>query len=444
MVKRQRKLDGLSCCVVPRELIQRIALFVADSATFFSYLRAFVTADVLGDLEHFLWLRRWLPNEIVWPYFGFREIPPQRMLPVLRTIADKYQFAIQLDFGDENDISWLEPAFQPQTLILSKLPEHVSSFDHIFTMSRLRTLTLSCVEPHVISLLLKCVRESNLTALTFGPTSALLSPPDIEHLVYWLANQPVRRLAWSGWRFHVERDPDVLQTLYQALFDCRTLQDVKIDATLLVALEQFAFYTPLTMHSLVLTQCGLPSSALATLAAGLPGSNLHTLVLQQRKWASVDHMPSIHAFREFAAALPKTKLQKIVLHGFLVGDRGCWHLRKALPLTRTLTHLDLTSCHITDAGAALLGAALHEAPTALWRLILSYNYISSDGVTRLIQAMGSSTCPRPTLIVKAATRLYYWMPVIKDAIQNHPKVNVITTQLAISNLMPKEPKLWIF
>ncbi|KAF0693655.1 hypothetical protein As57867_015342, partial [Aphanomyces stellatus] len=333
---------------IPRELIERTALFLADATTFFLFLVAFSTDDdqnALGDLQPLLALGRQLPLDDLWPRLRLHRSNMSLVVPHLAAIS-KYYAEIDM-VGDDNctvdastcqAIAALAVSSHPK-LRISKSSSvwwpttlnehlHISSIDlyktndpiasHMLsTMPYLTDLTLhSCFEetPNRLKRIFTMLPTSQITSLTIvSPQTIVMTESMAKSVVQWLETRPVRRLACDAWEFAFV--PDWEMRFYAAVASCTTLTSLRLDEPTLHRMVHFAIDMAVHVQHLELDLRDADPSILGAVIDSC--QNLRSLTVRDptrsSAWGARLHeiivkAPALNKVELFGAALDKASM----------------------------------------------------------------------------------------------------------------------------------------
>ncbi|KAF0699171.1 Aste57867_10223 [Aphanomyces stellatus] len=420
---------------LPPDVIQRLALFLPDTDTFFAFLEAVRNPAILGDLFHFLRLAKTVPRVHLYPLLcvqrtdpvalasykaiakyvsnvDFRKIyaldvlgeflgPSIGLIDLPRTsdldmpIADWYT-AVAASSLPIAAITWTRnvTAHRPSggDCLLAVLPR--------LTLLRELTLdhaTLSSLDPlfeflgastHLTRLSLKHLDIESTRAEWGGADDvaglAVLRRIHATHLAHWLQHAPVTHMRLVGW----DCDCDTA-FLTPVLAACSTLE--RVEATdsyrLFFAVSPSTAplagdSQPLHMAHLDLSGCNLGWRDVADLIASVADSNVRHLNLARNPFG--DKGGSIVAW-----TIADTRLEWLDLGKTHLTDHAAVDLANAVRAstqrTSTLRTLTLDGNEIQLAGAFALVEMMHLG--TLEHLSLRGNVLLSDDVVILTTRM---------------------------------------------------------
>ncbi|ETV83406.1 hypothetical protein H257_04139 [Aphanomyces astaci] len=424
MPRRRRRLyDDGGVPQLPPELIQRIALYVPETANFFCYLEAFHKVPLLlGNLWYLWHLSQEQPDlDDLWPELHVHSLTSSNLASIQamahvfsvihfhetfdvgllqHCVSSTCAFTIRLTTTDADHI--LEPV-EEWYAQLSRLPiselrwERASDPDHRHIAALVSSMpsmpSLHCLDlrlpPSMIEPLLRYVATSSLVDLSLQAqalqtdSGVSLTPTDIQSLTHWLQSQPVHNLYLEGWSaWHVPET--IMAQFYTALWSNQSLWALGLHSVPLPHLDDFTFASPVHVHSLVLQGCDLGPADMKALSQGLHLSSVTELDLTGNplEYTGIDALASV---------LPHTKIETLKLMLTQTGDRGCAALAVALPLS-CVVDLDLSMNLISSVGATDLAHGLSQSAT-LSTLQLQSNCISSTGAAMLVRTLGSRPVP---------------------------------------------------
>ncbi|CAK4098139.1 unnamed protein product [Aphanomyces euteiches] len=439
-MKRRRLAPALVTCL-PAELLQYIALFLADSETFFACLDAFQACNLLGDLLCFTKLRETMEPCCLWPQVRLGHSPTPSELASLE-IAVKYTTGIQL--GGIFDVHWLHrPSFAVTTISvylkacpfevpslamvhdwsiqLARLSVrhldipaiHVEALQPLFTAeSSLSSLRLDLGSyPDALETILAFLRVSKLTSLTLDSstsccTSYSIPPHLFPHLISWLRREPVESLCLSYLDFRP------VELLLPAFFDALALSTSLEHLTLKHStLPVFSCQSLPPLKNFAVDECFMSSQAFSSLCSALNASDissftltrhpvtwdasrgsigdlvagsskLTTLVLRQMTLGEEDA-------RQLCAGLKRSNVAELRLQDIGFRGRGLQILTEALPAIKSLRKLGLHGDFIGDRTCRCVGKILRAS--TLEHLDFSRNNITDMGAFHLSRGIAGPT-----------------------------------------------------
>ncbi|KAF0699170.1 Aste57867_10222 [Aphanomyces stellatus] len=412
---------------LPPALIQHIALFISDQKDFYAYLSCFQDSrgETLGHLQHFWELSFSIDPADLWPALHVRTLnhgiaTSMRAVATYFSVVDIFKvFDLALVCSilgpshilrvhdcppnvDDMDM-WLDRilTFPLQhltfhskehshfTRLLEALPfmPRMHSLDvHDTTVRSLDLLTAFLNSPSSSSLLeLRLsrlyleVEGEDMLVRRMRDGSPELVPALADALATWLQREPATTLTLSKWTCHAS--VAAVRALFEAVWACPTLEHLDLSLTHVeFLLQAHTFSTPLTVHSLNLSGCGVDAKAMAHLAHGLRRSHVAELTL--------DHNPIEFAgLKALVAVLPETNVQSLALRRMMLDDTDCRHVAMALPQSK-VAELDLSFNSIRDRGAEELAAYVRRTPS-LHTIRLVDNEICMPGASALVKALAA-------------------------------------------------------
>ncbi|ETV99419.1 hypothetical protein H310_08114 [Aphanomyces invadans] len=259
--------------VLPPELMRRVALFIPDVATFFSFLETYDSAGILGDLGMIRILGESCLYEKLWPDLHVGTRPESPRASQMLVVAKHYShFAL----SGVVDVAWMQElcrvapatdlhatdirpawkeAMEPFVDALAKLPPTRATFSiprsEIWVpflprlCDSLRSLRFTFhdhtgLQPSQLGTLLEFVcGSSQITDLILENDP--FSPPHVVttamvgHLTKWFHLAPVTHFRVGQWQL-AEVDPSALTSLYDAWATCSTLEALVVVETKLLHL----------------------------------------------------------------------------------------------------------------------------------------------------------------------------------------------------------------
>ncbi|KAF0683369.1 Aste57867_24581 [Aphanomyces stellatus] len=310
-------------CRLPADLMQHIALFLPDSATFFAFLDTFYDdiGSVLGDLRH---LHRLGQDDAafrrgaLWPRLCIERSPSQADGARLNA-AFKYFSTVSIVGGV--DLSWVESVTTAPRLglCMNDFPEddsshgswmascarlpfasidamlfHIDSATIMFhvlpAMTSLTSLHLtfyvhdSCSYLDYLDDFLPLLPHTSVKSLDVDCDAnddvalrhACLAPAMVAHVTSWLTTRRVTHLAFTLWDL-----PASTNAFFNAWTSamCPTLTTLKITESKLTGLADHAFTSPLALKTLVLDGCDLSEADQRALSHGMKGARIQHLKL---------------------------------------------------------------------------------------------------------------------------------------------------------------------
>ncbi|KAF0686737.1 Aste57867_21485 [Aphanomyces stellatus] len=418
---------------LPPELIQRIAIYIPNTDSFFTYLEAFQDTNALGRLRHLWHLAQVSDRADLWPDLHVYALTEDIAVAV-RALGQVFE---TIHFHETFDVVLLQQCVSPSTSFalhvdlanhaavmdspsfplvewyaqLTRLPIvdliwekqcdpghlHVHALLNVLpSFHRLQSLDLGFAAPPFLEPILRFVATSSLTDLNLRIYDAISDPrlghlalttTDILLLTQWVVAQPVRTFSVVGCTAaHVS--PAAMAPLHAALWTKSSLCALGLQVSALSGLAAYPFAAPLRLSDLALQGCDLGPLDIKMLCRGLQHSDVTLLDLTCNPLgvAGVDAL---------AAVLPDTALVSLKLVLTQAGDEGCCALATALPSSR-VEELHLGMNLITSVGAADLANAVRAA-ASITTLRLQKNRITAAGAAALVQAMGAGDVERTLL-----------------------------------------------
>ncbi|KAF0699371.1 Aste57867_10052 [Aphanomyces stellatus] len=293
---------------LPTDLIERIALFVPDSLSFFAFLDAINTADgVLGDLAHFLALRHYIHADVLWPHSARLTYPvvpsshvwprhggePTRTAVTLASLSAvaTYHSIVELPEGLVDMTRFQSKLPATTTLLLETSARHQRLHEAIGTWSNKHACASYAIPrgidgppslAHLDALYMGLCTPTSRTAHTdlvafletshvtkFSLVSTLVfTSAMLSHVVRWLETCPV--VSFHFGRSGFLAPLDVVPAFYKALAECATLVDLTLHEVKLPT--GFAFAGQVAR----VARCNVAS--VGPFLAGMP--HVHTLSLE--------------------------------------------------------------------------------------------------------------------------------------------------------------------
>ncbi|KAG9401824.1 hypothetical protein AC1031_007532 [Aphanomyces cochlioides] len=397
------------------ELVQSIAHFAGDTATFFSYLVALQPSNALGDFELFLHLwrvgnksKRLLRCQL-WPELHLHWIDDivapliRRVAPLVgtvhthevydlaalaRCVPAKHPIAIH-DCPHKIDIStslaeWYA-ALRPFNLV------HVGAtrgwshhgaqvIEWLRPFSSLRSLILHELDDASMERVVGFVTSSSIAHLSLGACfRAHITNAIARALTRWLTSGNSVSLRLHQWVFC--GDKITMHALYHAMFTA-PLEELHLIASELYHVSSFRLNRSIQPASACIECCGLNNTALATIFSGLKGASTTSFSLNGPMCT-----PSLIEY--LGDALRHSRLRKLHLSTPMVASACSAMLAKALSNGTSLRELYLTGMNICDVHPLTL---VIPSILSLRILDLSDNPIDLEGASQLIETT-KTCCP---------------------------------------------------
>ncbi|KAH9129376.1 hypothetical protein AeMF1_000555 [Aphanomyces euteiches] len=390
---------------LPLDVMQRIALFLEDSRTFFNYLEAFRShLHRLGCLRHFVDLAASTPVCDLWPQLKLHHLDATKLAPFKPILScftaihvrktydldllgeivehDSERHVLHLlDMPNQIDLKmpieeWYKALLPLPIISLTwttngaiHSPSAIWTFmDTIPRMDHLKWLNLDHARLLSLDPLMQFIGGSRLTRVSLkhmrimrhnawnfdlNGMAPVMTHLFVAHLHNWLQHAPITHWSMAGW----DSDCDT-SCLNQLVATTTTLEHVDMHQSfrLLFSFHQsLTELDPLPMAYLDLSSCSLDACDILGLFLALCYSNVKHLNIGNNH------------FR----------------------DDGCVHIAEYLSTTQ-LVHLDMSSAGITDVGAIALANAINDLPT-LSSLVLDDNKIHMAAAIALVEMMKPET-----------------------------------------------------
>ncbi|KAF0733758.1 hypothetical protein Ae201684P_002854 [Aphanomyces euteiches] len=420
MAGRRRRWHDVAVGSIPPEIIQRIALFISDTDTFFMYLTAFRDTNALGCLHHLLHLSKTCDRYDLWPDLHVYLLNAEtvgsiqavaRIFPVIhfhhtfdmnrlhQCVTPSCLFTLHLtdtntatDSSTESISAWYAHLARLPLLELSWERDADPGYLHVESlvaalpsMNRLQSLDLSLPLVPSIEPILHLVASSMLENLSLRaldpPSQPTFTTTCVQLLTQWLVSRPVRTLYLEG--FSAQTIPEAIMAQFHAvLWSKPSLQALGFQVPSLPGLSLHRFVVPVPMSVLELCGCDLGPNDMKALCVGLQNSRVTTLDL-------TCNPIGVSGIKALGAILPTTPIEVLKLVLTQAGDGGCKAIALALPAT-CIRELHLGMNLITNGGAVELANVMRNT-SVISTLRLQKNRIEAAGAAALIQMMGSRT-----------------------------------------------------
>ncbi|KAF0726528.1 hypothetical protein AaE_009595, partial [Aphanomyces astaci] len=185
-------------------------------------------------------------------------------------------------------------------------------------------------------------------------SDSVVSDDMLRHTNHWLTTTPVQVFKFSAWKWtHRWGLSMVVDTFFQALFGCPTMQTLAISKCNLMDMSELP--TVLTMHELCLTYCTLGPLELRHLADKLRHSHVRHLTIHRIKpithkrtrlcISSIGELPNPTANDHGGRAF------RVEMEPIGQSHEGATCLATALRSNTSIQHLDLRLNGISEIGA---------------------------------------------------------------------------------------------
>ncbi|KAF0701158.1 Aste57867_8346 [Aphanomyces stellatus] len=407
---------------LPPELLVKVAQWIPDTTTFFSFLDAIGAAR--GPLETLWTLGQdvTLKRSELWP--KLRLTGDMLQNPFARAAMEKIvQHYSVIGVAWTTEIDWLQCHVQPHTAIewivrvptnlndedfgawiaqfptirLTKLKIFVSKYPAMFVPRFFAVLPRCCdlvsldLDGHIdIAAVFDFARVSHLQSLQLCCRDrAVLTTPVLQYATEWLITNPVRHLTLIKWSFESSIEAIHREAFYMALFQCPTLAELHLSRCDLRDLTTLTSLSPaLSDLSLVVSQ--LTPSNLATLAHVLPHSSIRQLGIKglQRDPTCTEE-EYLTAFVLLFEAVVTSSVQALALDNCQLIDLA-WPRLEPILLQTKLKTLSLCGNSIMDVGAMVIASAL-QVNSTVQSLKLISNRISADGIDVILDLKSLET-----------------------------------------------------
>ncbi|KAG9407644.1 hypothetical protein AC1031_002362 [Aphanomyces cochlioides] len=414
---------------LPTEIIQRIALFLPQSDTFFAFLDTFAKEEI-GVLRHYLVLRGLMSPELLWPCLNLTRSPPESALHHIECLSACIS---SVRVSPAFDVMVVCPFLAPTNVVidgssckgglkgemLNKMLRLASSW------KQLQSVAFTHVNKRQVGVALQCLRRTYITTFEIANTVIKDNSDDVadindivdaepqhnqlEWVISWLQTVPARHFSTDCW-YISQGNSDLMPILYNAVANCQTLKTFSIADTTLHGWNEYIFQKPLPMNKLVIKNGGLDTASVPTLISGLQSSRLRDLAIKDDTRRSYLGPKGL---RTLLNALPLTNVTRLTVQGAMLADRGCLVLAKVLPSLK-LTYLDISYNHISENGARHLAQVLPNA-LRLQHLVMAHNFLEPWGMVDLIEAWASPTLPPRILDLRQNSLSSYNLTAVQPA-----------------------------
>ncbi|KAG9397807.1 hypothetical protein AC1031_016601 [Aphanomyces cochlioides] len=285
-----------------------------------------------------------------------------------------------------------------------------SNFPWKELLQRLPHLTSLEVRNDVVDLsdLYEFVATSKqITQLQIIPSNEPMKASHVACLTEWLRHQPVELFACTSGQFSALHN-HAKQAFYQAMFNCPTL--VKLELTICDLNDvDFAKMT-LVMKTLSLTYCLPNARAIESLARGLEGSKIESLVLTD------DFDSKIHSVEALMRVLPHTSIKYLALSGMEMQDpRWC----------DVVVHLERCNVETLILGARFMPPQLArrlaitiQSNHTISELVLNETNVSFTDLEVLIQSITYPGRRVKTTTIKWTSRVELVLSIVHEAAES--------------------------
>ncbi|KAF0688656.1 Aste57867_19726 [Aphanomyces stellatus] len=277
--------------LLPFELIQRVALFVEDSTTFFDFLQALQPApSLLGHLQILHELSKVLPKEDLWPSLRLTVDSTPKLMPYLKVIAGFYDVIVVTDAVDipgfetllALSTAWLHirthsaramgwyyahDRVKKWTTFMTtrEIPIALRVLPTLASLESLELLHMRGISSAAADMLFDYIPRSKLTTLKIE------HPIKITHrilvnTILWLRLRPVSEFRFGKWTFN--QVLDFVASFYEALMSCASLKVLGVtDCTLPQFGNDSTLPQTFPMHQLELHNCDVTWHVMRTFLA---------------------------------------------------------------------------------------------------------------------------------------------------------------------------------
>ncbi|KAH9180180.1 hypothetical protein AeNC1_017176 [Aphanomyces euteiches] len=268
---------------MPVDVILKIAFSIPNAADFFAFLESLHPYGVLGPLEHLYQLSLTQRQSELWPNLKIDSMALKQERRTHYEIIAKYYPKVILD--DILDVQWVKK-LDIQKIVLA-LYNHVwiSFFDFTKTWARvlpqfnhLTTLKVSTRDGYVFNEVCAFAAKSErLIHLEINYVFERVTSLAAQSLIEWF-HRPVQFFSFAGPGWSAIDDNHLKQEFYRAMFNCPTLQTLKLHRCSLkdLNLSQLDF----SMKSLLVERCHVNRLFLKSLTERLEISKISYLGLQ--------------------------------------------------------------------------------------------------------------------------------------------------------------------
>ncbi|KAF0692782.1 Aste57867_16167 [Aphanomyces stellatus] len=415
--------------LLPSDVLIKIASWVQDHATFFSFLAVLDHRGPLTTLWHLsqtynpadLWpklrLSRYLLQsasrnqvEAVVKHASVVEVCCVEdifgLCRLLRPSTTVQWHGIHLPISDADTapdddvlVKWSEFPFTRLYLSLSK-PE--SPFFNVLPRCQsLIRLELSGYLD-VAAIFDFAASASNLLELEMTCwRHPIVTTSMLQHSIQWLKANPVRRFRFSSWTFDAAVDEVVRDAFYIALFQCPSLQELTLATCTLPNLElAFELPLPTKLRKLKFASCTLAPLTLVRLGTAVRDSSVTALHLDDI-YRSANSTSEAYeaAFERLAESVVRSNVVTLALQGCRLGLSNWSRLGPLLQETKSVKSLSLSRNGIGDEQCAKWLAQAIQANATIRKLNLDDNYIRTNGAGMLINCNLHRCVPLEELVL---------------------------------------------
>ncbi|KAF0687051.1 Aste57867_21190 [Aphanomyces stellatus] len=394
---------------LPPEAMQRVAHYIEDIDTFFTFLEAFVETDVLGPFQHVWDLSLTVSRSKLWPNISMSQesaypssvtmITP--CYPAVNVIGQVDWVVLEQYIQPATPLAWSYRHAPLNTLTpwMSQLRFHrivslhidaaidIGIVDVLPLIPQLRTLWMTVYDNRLTGALMSFVQYSAITSLSLhsdvvqdqdASERSHLTSAHIGCLTKWLLHNPVCVLEMDS--FQVRTTATAMKPFYEAVFDrAMPLRLYSQEGLPLPGLSTYGFAHPIGVRSLNLESCGLNAAATRTLSEGLVDSHVTILNISYNDIGAV-------GVRAIARMLARTRIRKLDMSSVGMDDTTCINLAAALPKSRVQL-LNLIGNDVSQVGACGLAARVQSCPL-LKVLYVQVNEVGVVGASTLIEGLG--------------------------------------------------------
>ncbi|CAK4068324.1 unnamed protein product [Aphanomyces euteiches] len=411
MKKSKVSISALSLLSV--DIVVAIAFYIPDASDLFAFLEALRPYNMLGPLEILLELDQQLDrSSFLWPTLRL----PVPLGPWSFSYESIAKFYSTVAISNLNEMAWLKTHLHPKAKLAWFLDEFPATMDILddYWAGRITQLSV-CLRGDSISSTTKVLhrlhnlvslevydspninlhddelrqyhaawddifelaaKSNHLVELKISPEFHSMLALNTEDLIDWFDRQPVRvfECTWGDW---LAIDFDLKQELYQAMFNCPTMDTLRLNCCRFrdVDFSQLTF----SMRSMQFKNCFSDTNFITQLATRLKGSSVVELEFSDYRDDSVDGLECL------LQVLPQTSIIRLKMDGLPFQSLN---LHALLPLLEncTLKSLSLLGENFSSAFANALAASLQNNKT-ICELNLYCRDIAIADMRLLIQSM---------------------------------------------------------
>ncbi|KAG9397787.1 hypothetical protein AC1031_016528 [Aphanomyces cochlioides] len=411
MKKSKVSIPALSLLSV--DIVVAIAFYIPDASDLFAFLEALRPWNMLGPLECLLQLDQQLDHsDFLWPTLRL-PVPFDEWSSSYESIAKFYS---TVAISDLNEVEWLKTHLHPKAKIAWFVDEFPATMDILdeYWDDRITQLSV-CLRDETISstrevlhrlnnlvslevydspnmdlrdeemrqyhsawdaILELAAKSNHLIELKISPEFHPMFGLNTEDLIDWFDRQPVRvfECTWGDW---LDVDYDLKQELYQAMFNCPTMDTLRLNCCRFrdVDFSRLNF----SMRSMQFKDCFSDANFITQFATRLEGSCVVDLEFSDYRDESVDGLECL------LQVLPWTSIKSLKMDGLPFQSLN---LRALLPLLEncTLKSLSLLGENFSSAFANALAASIQNNKT-ICELNLYCRDIAISDMRLLIQSM---------------------------------------------------------